>query len=426
MTSKHLLFLLPLLLLCGCGSRTPQDRSTIINSMQLIDRNGFAETISSKDRIKIYQEVDFLTPQPYQKVLRVYGRNLAGQSTAKVTSYHDNGQLWQYLEVVDGRAHGFYREWFPNGQMKIETTIIEGLADIHELAEKSWVFDGSSRVWDERGHLTAEIFYEKGVLHTPSLYYHQNGMLQKIIPYQHGNIDGDILVFDDQGNLLERIPYIKGVMNGKAVSYWEKDHLLSSENYQEGLLLEAEYYDVKGKSVASIEKGKGQQALFKDDLLHTLISYHEGIPEGLVSFFRPDQSLKTTYHLKEGKKEGEEIEYYPSGKPKLSIHWHEGVIQGVVKTWYANGVIESQREINNNKKQGLSFAWYQNGDVMLMEEYDNNLLIKASYFKKGDKTPVSKIDAGKGTATLHTGEGVFLKKISYEKGHPKLSDDPLR
>jgi antitoxin component YwqK of YwqJK toxin-antitoxin module len=94
-----------------------------------------------------------------------------------------------------------------------------------------------------------------------------------------------------------------------------------------------------------------------------------------------------------------------------------------MKTWYSNGVMESQREINVNKKQGLSFAWYKNGDLMLMEEYENDMLIKGSYFKKGDKAPISRIESGKGLATLYTSDGIFLRKVSYEKGKPKLDEE---
>src|SRR4029079_14760136 len=138
---------------------TPQEGSSPVVSMQLIDRNGFAETISNKERINTYKEVDFLQPQPYQKVLRVFARNAGGQSSSKITSYHENGQIWQYLEVINGRAHGFYREWFANGKMHIEAYLIEGLADIHDLAQKSWVFYGMSRVWDEQGNVVAHIQY---------------------------------------------------------------------------------------------------------------------------------------------------------------------------------------------------------------------------------------------------------------------------
>jgi hypothetical protein len=48
-------------------------------SMQLVDRNGFAETISTKDRIEKYTKTNFLDPQPFQKVLRVYGKTMRGK-----------------------------------------------------------------------------------------------------------------------------------------------------------------------------------------------------------------------------------------------------------------------------------------------------------------------------------------------------------
>jgi len=111
--------------------------------------------------------------------------------------------------------------------------------------------------------------------------------------------------------------------------------------------------------------------------------------------------------------------------PKLFINWENDQLQGQIKTWYPSGQVESQRELHNNKKQGTSFAWYKNGDLMLTEEYENDLLVKGAYYKKGDKKAVSKIDSGKGVAYLHTPEGIFLKKINYEKGKPLLHSDSI-
>jgi len=420
-----------LLLLCSCGAYAPKDNSHIITSMQIIDRNGFAETISNKDRIGTFKNVDFLRAQPYQKVLRVFGRDSQGRSTAKVTSYHENGQLWHYLEVIDGRAHGFYREYYPNGYLKIESSVIEGLADINDTAKASFVFDKESRVFNDHGQLIALIHYEKGELSAPSLYYHDNGTLQKIIPYNEGNLEGDVCLYDEKGVLLEKIPHVAGVKHGLAYCFWDSTSLQYEELYEKGLLQEASYYDRSHTLLAEIRQGQGKQALFKDETLEAFIEYTQGIPEGEVRFFFPDGSLQSTHYIKEGMKNGPEIEYYPSKsqekpKPKLSVHWHDDILQGVVKTWYPNGEMESQREIISGKKQGLCFAWYKNGDLMLMEEYENDLLVKASYFKKSDKMPVSKIEAGKGIATLYTSEGIFIRKVSYEKGIPKIDDEIMR
>lgn len=427
---RKIILFISLALLCSCASRTPSDKSDSLVSMQVIDRNGFTETISNKERLSNYKSVDFSTPQPYQKVLRIFGRNPAGQSSSKITSYHDNGHLWQYLEVVDGRAHGIYQEWFPNGRIKIEAHLIEGMADIHDLAQTTWVFEGTSKVWDDQGNPAAEFSYEKGLLHNPAKYFFPNGKLQKLIPYHQGNIHGMLQVFDESGNPLEEIPYVNGEKEGAAVAFWTPGHLMSQEFYEQGRLVDASYYGPDGTILAEIKNGQGKQAQFKEGQLYALVNFSCGIPEGEVELFYPNRALKCSYIVKDGKKNGEEWEYYPSEKgqtpmPKLRLHWNEDQIQGQVKTWYSNGQMESQREFNGSKKQGVCFAWYKNGDLMLVEEYENDLLIKASYYKKGDKKIVSKIESGKGTASLYTNEGIFLRKVAYEKGKPQLDHDPI-
>lgn len=428
---RSILLLLSLCFLCSCGHKAPTDQSQTIISMQLVDRNGFTETISNKDRLKNFQATNFDSPQPYQKVLRVYGRNLAGQSISKITSYHDNGHIWQSLDVVDGRAHGAYREWYPNAQIKIEAPVIEGSPDINAIAQSTWIFDGLSRVYDEEGNLIAQIPYEKGLLHTDSLYFYSNGRLQKQVPYEKGLTHGTVQVFDSEGILLEETPYVHDEKHGISLGYWNPDEKMFEEEYNLGILLNASYYDNKGNCVALVKDKEGKQASFKEGYLYSLMKIHEGRPEGELQIFHPSGVLYRSLAMLEGKKEGEEWEYYPSQpgdplRPKISLHWHDDKIQGQVKTWYPNGQIESQREISNNKKQGLCFAWYKSGDLMLIEEYEYDRLVKGSYYKKGDKAAVSKIDSGKGTATLYSSDGILLRKISYDKGLPQLKDELSR
>lgn len=424
--------ILSLALLYSCSSKAPTDQSASVISMQIIDRNGFTETISNKDRIASFETTDFLTAQPFQKVLRVFGRNPSGQSTSKITSYHDNGQLWQYLEAVDGRAHGIYQEWFSNGAKKIEANLIEGVADIHDIAQATWIFHGECKVWEEGGNRIAEFQYEKGLLSAPAHYFFPSGKLQKIIPYENGEIHGLVQSFDEEGNLMEEIPHYKGEKEGKAIAFWNINQPLSTEFFVQGRLSEASYFDLSGNCIAEVHNGQGKQAQFKEGRLGTLFNIENGVIEGEIQLFNPNGSLHSSYIVKEGKKHGEEWEYYPAEKgeepkPKLCIHWNDDKIQGQVKTWYPTGKMESQREINGNKKQGTAFSWFKNGDLMLIEEYENELLIKGSYYKPGDKQAVSKIDSGKGTATLYTSEGLFLRKVSYEKGKPVVNpNDTLR
>ncbi len=410
-------FLILLALLAGCAPNSARQDSSDLVSMQVIDRNGFSETISVKERLSKYVQTDFLASQPYQKVVRIFKGG--GKTNSLVTSYHTNGLLWQYLEVENGRAYGNYREWHPNGKLKIEAVVIEGTPDISEMAQVSWIFDEKSQVWDEDGNKVAEIPYEKGVLQGSAIYYHASGKVSKEIPYRKDEIDGPLSIYRETGALLEKTGYHKGLKEGEAFGYWPSGEPRFSEGYQKGLLLEGSYYRPSGELISEVKEGNGKQALFQDDFLASLVEIRKGAAEGEVLSFQKDGTLFSRFMFNEGKKNGDEYEYFPSSKPKLCVHWNDDILHGIAKTWYESGVLESQREINNNKKHGLAFAWFKEGDLMLMEEYEDDLLIKGSYYKKWEKTAISKVENGKGTATLYDSDGRFLKKIIYEKGVPQ-------
>ena len=61
------LFFLLLLLLyfSGCMNQSSH-QSEQLSSIQIIDRNGFKETVNAKERLLTYNNVNFLAPQPYE------------------------------------------------------------------------------------------------------------------------------------------------------------------------------------------------------------------------------------------------------------------------------------------------------------------------------------------------------------------------
>ncbi len=425
-----LLFSALLLLGASCQQRAGTRVSNLV-SMQIIDRNGFSETIGSNDRLNPYKKVDFLSTQPYKKVLRVFSKNEEGKSSSTLTTYHPNGQICEYLDIIDGRAHGTYRQWHANGNLHIDLTVIDGTADIGKVAQKSWLFDGKSTIFDERGNLTAEIFYNKGILDAPSLYYHPNGELQKRSPFVNGMMHGIEEVFDQEGLSIAKHSYQRGKKEGPSVGCWEKDQIQFEEDYQNDLLQTGSYFNKEGDLISSIENGHGFKARFdsRNGATTELHTFKGGKPEGIVKIFNTKGALKLAYHVKDDMKHGEEWEYYPSShpeespNPKIMVTWHEDMLQGAVKTWYPNGVQESSREMHQNRKQGYSFAWYTDGSLLLSEEYNQDSLVKGSYFERGNQRPVSKVASGKGTVTLYDAEGKLCNKIPYDGGKPLVSHD---
>jgi antitoxin component YwqK of YwqJK toxin-antitoxin module len=67
---------------------------------------------------------------------------------------HPNGQLSCEVEMVEGMANGFVREWFPSGQLKLEG--YETLSG--PFSSRSW-----SREWFPNGTLKRETTSEDGV-----------------------------------------------------------------------------------------------------------------------------------------------------------------------------------------------------------------------------------------------------------------------
>lgn len=419
MKKRAIIFLGTCLIFFGCS--TSKKENVELVSLQLIDRNGFNETISSKDRLNTYKNTDFLQPQPYDKVVRLFRKSSKGVYSA-VTSYHENGQIAQYLEVESGRAHGEYKEWHTNGQMKISAHVIEGLGDISQDAMGSWVFDKESIAYDDKGHVMARVFYDKGELCKEALYYHKNGAVRKRVPYVKNQIHGEEILYNDKEEKIGFIHYKHGLKNGLS-EYSGSDFCPRFyEQYEEGKLMSAIYYNFQGEVVSQIINGFGLQTLYIEGVLDKQLEFKNGMQEGKVYEYLNGSVLLSLYNLKEGEKHGEEWIYYTNTKvskqPKICLNWYEGKLQGRVKTWYANGNLESEREMYGNKKNGPSTAWYLDGSIMLIEEYENDLLVKGTYMRKKEKAPISYIENGNGVATLYDKEGHFLRKVTYQRGLP--------
>jgi len=416
----------------GCSqyrSNAIQDELVMI---QTTDRNGISETISSKEKIKKMKTQDFLKPQPYKKVLRVFEKRKNEKNFSIITSYHPNGNLFQFLEIEKARAKGCYREWFSNGVQKVEAIIIGGPADLSFSSQKEWIFDQTCYAWDETGKLVSKISYNQGVLDGSSLYYYPNESLKKIIPFKEGKIHGDLIVNNEKGKIILKELFENGKKEGPSFGYWENEKVKFIEEYNQNKLLDAQYFDKNNNLAGYIKEGKGNKVCFKDEIIHSLIEYQDGIAEGKVEYFSPDKQLISCHFSKNGKKQGEELFFFlqeeidPQLKMpaqnrlnKLSLTWDRGVLHGVMKTWYNNGQIESQRQMSKNKKNGTNCAWYKDGSIMLIEEYEEDILIKGRYYKFNSNDPISTIDNGMGIATLYDCNGIYLRKVKYNKGKPE-------
>jgi len=431
------ILILAILALTSCASRpvihhddpelvTLQARSDAAKlvSVSIMDRNGMSETVSAKERLKNYEHSNYLTAQPYQKVLRVFAKDKNGDALSIISSYYPTGQIRQYLECSNGRAHGTYLEWHPNGKKKLKATILGGAADLDEKSQTTWAFNGQSYCWNEDGKQIAIIPYAHGILEGISRYYYPSGALSEEIPYQKGEIEGNVLSYDENGTILETTEYVHGQKNGPAKSFWAASTVQSEELWQDDLLQEGRYYQKDGTLIAEVINSHGKRALFSDTALSETQEYHSGRPEGEVLLFDEHGATMRRFSVKDGEKHGLETHYWKKNPTlaKLSMNWDRGQIHGTVKSWYANGAPESSKEMSRNLKQGLFTAWYSDGKIMMIEEYEKDKLVRGDYIKHGDTKPVSQVISGKGIATFYDADGTFRTRVTYLDGKPVIDD----
>lgn len=407
-----LLLLLPLVLL----SCTPKDGESL-TKVHVTNQKGFTETITNKERLKEFESDHAINHQPHKKVVRNFKKG--SESRMIITTYHPNGQIYQLLESVGNIAYGNYKEWHPNGRLKIKAFVINGIPDIDISGQNSWAFEGACEAFDEEGKLAATFNYTNGSLEGDAYVYYPSGEVKEKKTYKHNLQDGTGQVFDEEGNALEVSQYEKGEKVGYHHKYWKKNRPAAEELFEKGTLVTAAYFDPLGNLLGQIKNGSGKRVLFKSDQTFEVHEYLDGLPKGEVLVYDKERILTNSFHIKKGLKSGKEIIYYPASKQeKLSIDWVDGKIHGTVKTWYTTGVMESQKEMSLNKKQGVSTAWYVDGNLMLVEEYDSGYLIKGKYFEKGSSVPTSTLSSGQGLVTLFDEKGIFIKKIEYYGGKP--------
>lgn len=410
---KISIFLSLCIFLTSCGSGNQQKLAKV----HLTNQKGFTETVTNRDRLKNFESEQALKVQPYKKVIRVYKKGAVTKSL--ISTYHPNGQLHQVLRCKDGQAHGAYKEWYSNGALKISSYVIKGIPDIDISGQNSWVFEGESRAYDEKGTLQAIFNYKNGSLEGDAVHFHPSGQIKQKTPYLLNKINGTDSTFDEGGNLIEKTYYKNGLKEGVSQSFWGKNRICSEEHFENGMLTNGTYFDSLGKLLGQVKEGFGVSATFHKDKSFDLKEYQHGSEKGKVQVYDSKGKMTNSYFQANGQKTGKETLFNPTTQvPTLSIDWVDGKIHGAVRTWHENGQLESQREMSLNRKQGISTAWYPDGSLMLVEEYDSGELTKGKYYKKGNSSPLSIIVKGQGTATLFDNNGIFTRKIEYFGGKP--------
>lgn len=362
---------------------------------------------------------------------------------------HKNGNIASEGTLVDGKPDGYWKTYYPEGQLKSEGNRV------------GFELDGNWFFFSETGDTTLIVSYGAGKKNGVSKTFLTNGGY--VIETFKNNIKTDLrLEYDFKNRLVSRIPFVNGIEDGTAFSFDTLGNVIQVETYKKGIIFFREpvnrfdkegfkhgvwktFYDDfsvkteeiyvhgerngifkeydKNGNVRSIRKFendieadantvsplKYKRDYYNNGQIKTEITFRNGKPEGIRRDFDEDGNVvkSCVYRngvlvsegiiLNDGQKQGLWREYYNDGKLKSEGSYENNNKSGKWKYYYRNQVIEQTG--NYNKKGQLSGKW--------LWYYPDSKLMREENFKRG------KLD---GMFVEYDSKGRIVEQGEYSEG----------
>lgn len=183
------------------------------------------------------------------------------------------------------------------------------------------------------GEKKTELYYKKGILDGPSLFYHKNGTI-----------------------LIQSL-FVKGIKEGESRLYYDSGELYSRQKFQKGL------WDGL------------QEFYYKDGRLRASLNYKQGLINGEVILYFPNGNKFREILFKNGKREGKEKLWNIGGLQEVEIQYQDNKPFGICKAWYGNGKLAREVIYDNDSKPCSVRQWTSDGSIIPTES-----LVREDYF----------------------------------------------
>jgi antitoxin component YwqK of YwqJK toxin-antitoxin module len=144
-------------------------------------------------------------------------------SAIKVVSETREGVKAEYeMDTIRKVKHGFYRSFYPNGQMASEMTY------------RNDTLVGKEKIYYENGKLSGEFFLVDGKYHGDFKYYFESGKLKQEGKYVDHAIKGELKSYYESGQLKETVIMENNLEKGPFTEYHENGKMKTKGEYAGG------------------------------------------------------------------------------------------------------------------------------------------------------------------------------------------------
>lgn len=165
-------------------------------------------------------------------------------------TYWSKGVVKSETHYKDGKIHGTYMAWFPNGKKEMEFHYNNG------------ALDGVSKIWHYSGHLKSEENYCMGKKCGTFTYYKYNGLLERRMNYENDTLNGLFTEWHKDVDVkLKEGKYKNGLYDGKWLFWNVFEDLVAVGDFESGNG-EIKHYDDYGTlTLCSIYKNNEEDSI---------------------------------------------------------------------------------------------------------------------------------------------------------------------
>lgn len=153
------------------------------------------------------------------------GQHQAGLQVDKWTYWHENGQKSHEISFVDGQPDGSTEVYRADGTLSAKRNFKNGKRD------------GVWMIYDDTGKQPLrQESYEVGKMNGEWKFWFPSGQIQRQIGFKDGKRDGPALEWNEKGDPLFEVTYNEGKLDGTATA-WTPDGKKVVRRYDDGKLV---------------------------------------------------------------------------------------------------------------------------------------------------------------------------------------------
>ena len=192
--------------------------------------------------------------------------------------------------------------------------------------------------------------------------FYENNKLMNEGNIKDGFQEGHWVFYYENGKIFRKGEFKKGEPIGEWIEYFENASIkyIAIGGYFDFLVEDLDnivikkYYDESGKTM--IQNGNGIIDIKNDEGKKIIISFQNGVKEGVQQEFGENGKLIRKVLYKKGKKEGKLYAWYPNGNLSIEIEYKDGEEKGEVKEFYENGKIKEEGKYNRENIHLIIFG----------------------------------------------------------------------